>query len=418
MPDLFGPHGVGDRAVVPGPGPRKRRGKAWIVWLAGAVVVALAIAAVVIGSASGTNSAGTNPAGTNSVGINGPTAALLQLDTSEQLDLAAPEFSLTDQHGRPMTLTQFRGKSVVLTFNDDQCTDLCTLLAEDVLAADHDLGKAQSTIAFVSINANPYYPDPATVKQWTDQHGLGGVSNWYYGTASPSTLSALADDYGVPIKLDPENKTIEHGTEIFFIDPQGQEVRLGEFGTGSADTAPFGHAIAQVADDLLPAAQRTQVAGQDLAVPGTGSTEVNAIPAPIELPELGNSASELSTASDAGEYTVINFWASTCTACITEMPSLESEHRALGGKVAFVGVDVADKTTAGRTFARRFGITYPLLSDGDGATAGRFAISGLPYTVVLDPRGTVIIRHPGAFTTGQLDYLLRSLDTSLPQVAD
>ena len=393
---------------------RKPLVTAWMLWLAGAVVITVAIAVVIIGGVMQTSTANSDVV----PGINEPTAELLQLDGTDQPNVSAPAFSLTDQSGQPMSLDQFRGRSVVLTFNDDQCTDLCTLLAEDVLAANTDLGAAQNNVAFVSINANPFYPAPAAVKQWTDQHGLGNTANWDYGTGSPAALASVAEAYGVPIQLNPANQTVEHGTEIFFIDPNGNEVRLGEFGTESADTAPFAYAMAQVADDLLPAAERSTVSGQGIAAASTGSTQLGATPAPVVLPQLSNPAITLSTASDAGLYTVINFWGSACTACASEMPALESEFTALGGKVAFVGVDVDDKTAAGQAFAEQFGTTYSLVADTNGATAGLFEITGLPYTVVLDPNGQVVIRHPGAFTQDQLDYLLRSLDTDLPSAPE
>jgi thiol-disulfide isomerase/thioredoxin len=155
------------------------------------------------------------------------------------------------------------------------------------------------------------------------------------------------------------------------------------------------------------------VGGSGVTVPSSGSTQLNATPAPIDLPEL-NASARFSTASDRGKYAVVNFWASTCAACAAETPALESENESLGGRVAFVGIDVADKTYAGRGFAKKFGVTYPLLTDPDGKTAGAFALSGLPYTVILSPKGKVLVRHPGAFTQEQLDYLLRSLDTKLP----
>lgn len=380
-----------------------------MLWAAGAVVIIVAVTAIVIASAPSATATSSDVM----PGVNDASADLLQLDTTAQNGVTAPNFTLTDQNGNPMSLSDYRGKSVVLTFNDDQCTDLCTLLAQDVLAANHDLGTAQSKVAFVSVNANPYYPAPASVKQWSDQHGLEHTANWHYGTAAPATLSALAAKYEVPIELDPSNKTVEHGTEIFFISPTGKELRIGEFGTEAADTAPFGHAMAQVADDLLPASERTQVAGATVTAPVTGSTELNATPAPIELPRLGASGS-FSTAADRGKYTVVNFWASTCTACTGETPALEAEYRSLDGKVAFVGIDVADRTAAGTAFAQKYGVTYPLLTDASGKTAGTYAISGLPYTVILSPKGKVLIRHPGAFTQEQLDYVLRSLDMSLP----
>ena len=219
--------------------------------------------------------------------------------------------------------------------------------------------------------------------------------------------------YGVPVDLDAEDKTVTHGAEIFFIDGRGHEEAIGQFGTESADTSLFSHAMAQAADDLLPTAQRTPVAGPSVPAPRTAGTQIGALPSPVALPALIGSTT-LSTRTDKGRYTVIDFWSSSCTACIRGMPALEAEYKEVGKQVAFLGVDVSDPSASARSFAARYGVTFPLAADRAGSTAGRFAITGLPYTVILDPKGRVLIRHPGAFTTEQLDYLLKTLDNTAP----
>src|SRR5438105_2900370 len=52
----------------------------------------------------------------------------------------APNFSLTNQFWRPVTLSQFRGEVVVLTFVDDHCTGLCPLTAEMLRGVQSALG--------------------------------------------------------------------------------------------------------------------------------------------------------------------------------------------------------------------------------------------------------------------------------------
>nr|WP_283810102.1 redoxin domain-containing protein [Leifsonia sp. C5G2] len=339
-------------------------------------------------------------------GITSAAADLIQLDPLGHSAVRAPSYSLTDQSGRTITPDSFHGRSVVLTFNDDQCQDLCTLLAQDVARADTDLGSQSGKIAFVSINANPYYPAVTDVAQWTDAHGLGHAANWYYGTGSPKTLAAVAQAYGVPIELDPAQRSVVHGTEIFFIDPSGTERALGQFGTDSASTAAFAHTMAQEAVDLLPSSERGTVSGAAPADLGTTGTGVGSKPAPFSLPALDGSGRN---SSSTGAYTVLNFWASTCTACVTELPALQKVAQEFSGRAAFLGIDVSDQTPSARSLAARSGVTYPLAADADGVIAGRFHITGLPYTVVLDPSGRVLIRHPGAFTAEQLEYILQTL---------
>jgi cytochrome oxidase Cu insertion factor (SCO1/SenC/PrrC family) len=334
---------------------------------------------------------------------------VLEMNPMINMNTVAPAVKLTDQNGKPLSLSEFRGKSVVLTFDDDECTDLCTLLAQDVLAANKDLGQAAKNVAYLSINANPFYPGVADVRSWTDSHGLGKTANWYFGTTTPATMLTLEKSYGVDVQADAASKTIMHGAEMYFIDPQGHERQIGQFGTESANTALFGHAMAQLSAELLPSSQRGTIGGSVAAETG-GSTAVGSKAAPIVLPELGTSAT-VSTAQFAGKYTVVNFWASTCSACVTEMPAIESEAKSAGSAFAFVGVDVSDDPGRAAAFAAKSGASYPLLNDSQGAVAGRFQITGLPYTVILDPSGTVVTRHPGALTAEQLDYILQTLKT-------
>jgi cytochrome oxidase Cu insertion factor (SCO1/SenC/PrrC family)/thiol-disulfide isomerase/thioredoxin len=381
-----------------------KRGGAWLLWtvIGGGLAALMAVVLVVALTPQ--------PAQTTAQpDVSNQMSNVLEMNPMINMNTVAPAVKLTDQNGKPLTLKEFRGKSVVLTFDDDECTDLCTLLAQDVLAANKDLGANAKNVAYLSINANPFYPGVADVKSWTDSHGLGKTANWYFGTTTPTTMTALEKSYGVDVTADAASKTIMHGAEMFFIDPQGHEREIGQFGTESANTALFGHAMAQLSAELLPSSERGTVGGSAAAETG-GSTAVGSKAAPIVLPELGTSAT-VSTAQFAGKYTVVNFWASTCSACVTEMPAIESEAKAAGSAFAFVGVDVSDDPGRAAAFAAKSGASYPLLNDSTGAVAGRFQITGLPYTVILDPSGTVVTRHPGAMTAEQLDYILQTLKT-------
>ncbi len=384
----------------------RRPPRTWPLVIAAAVVLA-AFSAVLIAAAQPSQPASNPAAPSAAPGITAAAANLLQLDPLGAQAAKAPAYRLTDQHGHTMTPGTFAGRSVVLTFNDDECQDLCTLLAQDVALANRDLGSETSRIAFVSINANPYHPAVSDVASWSDAHGLGHAADWYFGTAAPATLASVARAYGVPITLDPKDQSVVHGTEIFFIDPSGKERALGQFGTDSASTAPFAHTMAQEAVNLLPSAQQGPVSGTsavDLQATGTG---IGATVKPFTLPALDGSGRVASTAP--GRFTVLNFWASTCTACVDELSALKSASDSISGSAELIGIDVSDDTTTARALTQKAKTGYPLASDANGTIAGRFRISGLPYTVILDPAGHVVVRHPGAFTAEQLDYLLQTL---------
>lgn len=100
----------------------------------------------------------------------------------------------------------------------------------------------------------------------------------------------------------------------------------------------------------------------------------------------------------AGRDLVVNFWASWCFPCQQEMPVLERASVSLRGKVSFLGIDTNDSRAAALGFLGRVHVTYPTAFDPGGRTSGAFGLFGLPTTVFVSPRGTVIGRH-----SGQLD---------------
>lgn len=368
------------------------------------------------GSGSGsTRSIAAQVPGTNLVpGINSPTSLLLSLTVFHSSPpKQAPDFQLTDQHGNPVSMSSFRGKVVVFSANDDKCQDLCTLLANDIVLANQDLGPAAKDVVWLSVNANPFYPQVSAVRTWTDEHGLGNQPNWHFGTASPAVLQQVWKEYGVEVQLDSKTRTISHSTEMFFVDPNGNERAVTEFGTSAASTSLFAHGLAQVANDLLPRSQRVHVKGPLTPSPNASNATVGALAPAFTLPYLDGGSGRLTLSSLKGHYVVLNFWSSTCTVCRVELPSIEASYRATGSQVRFVGVDVSDSPVAARAMAASAHLTYPLVADSKGAASGGERISGLPFTVILGPAGHVLVRHPGNITTEQLTYILQSVDPTL-----
>lgn len=391
--------------------PSSRRTKSLRFALVG-VVTALALG---IGLFVGVGTGSGGPPSTDvEPGIGAPAAALLNLSPiSGQRSYRPPNFTLTDQYGHRVSLRSFRNKAIVLSFNDDRCVDLCTLLAQDILAANHDLGAAASHVVFLSVNVNPFYPQVAYVRSWTEQHGLGHTSNWVSTTGPVASLRKVWKDYGIYVGLDRKTKTVVHGTELFFINPQGVDEAIGSFGTNAATTSLYAHTLAQMADDLLPASKRTTIGGPSVPAPSATNATIGARAPSFSLPRLSPGTGRLTSAQLHGHYSVLNFWSSHCSACVGEMPNMERAFRRFGAKVDFVGVDVSDQPTAAAAFAKRVGATYPLVSDRSGTLSGKYQIAGLPYTVVVGPHGTILTLHPGAMTTEQLEYLIASFDPAL-----
>ncbi len=100
-----------------------------------------------------------------------------------------------------------------------------------------------------------------------------------------------------------------------------------------------------------------------------------------------------------GKHVVLNFWATWCPPCLKEIPAFIELQQSLAARgLTFVGVAL-DEVEPVRTFVAEHGVNYPVLvGDQDVArlmSALGNEIGGLPYTVVLDPTGQVLLRHQG-----------------------
>jgi len=105
-----------------------------------------------------------------------------------------------------------------------------------------------------------------------------------------------------------------------------------------------------------------------------------------------------------GKPRIVNFWASWCQPCKREAPLLEKTwqaHRARG--LVVIGVDVNDFSGDARRFAKRYGMTFPLVKDGDAQVAGEYGTQLLPETFFVDRRGKVVHQVLGELEQADVD---------------
>jgi cytochrome c biogenesis protein CcmG/thiol:disulfide interchange protein DsbE len=127
------------------------------------------------------------------------------------------------------------------------------------------------------------------------------------------------------------------------------------------------------------------------------------------LPRLEGGGSG-SLADYRGRWVLVNFWASWCDPCREEAPVLESfQRRHGGGTFTVLGIDSRDLSGDGRAFVDRFGLSYPQLRDGDGATAHDYGTTGVPENFLVDPRGKVRLLMPGPVSDEYLDQYVAPL---------
>lgn len=157
-------------------------------------------------------------------------------------------------------------------------------------------------------------------------------------------------------------------------------------------------------------------AGAAAQVPAGEVTAGDRAPA-FSLPVLGSAgAPDTLTGLDSGPL-VVNFWSSTCTICVQEMPALQEVDDAFGGAVRFVGIDVVDPSMTAAAFAAKLGVHYTLLSDANGTVAAAYGVDALPVTFVVSPAGTILARHEGVLTRAQFEAMLARSFPSLPAPA-
>jgi cytochrome c biogenesis protein CcmG/thiol:disulfide interchange protein DsbE len=127
----------------------------------------------------------------------------------------------------------------------------------------------------------------------------------------------------------------------------------------------------------------------------------------FSLPQLAGTGS-LGSASLAGKAGVINFWASWCIPCREEAPLLEATSRRLASRgVTVLGIDHQDFAGDARSFARRYGMTYPSVFDKGDKLYTRFGLTGVPETFCTNRAGKVVAHIPGAATRQSLDQCIK-----------
>lgn len=148
-------------------------------------------------------------------------AELMQL--SPVPNATAPGFTLTDQSGAAVSLASFRGKTVVLTFMDPHCTDVCPIVSREFIDARHDLGTAAGQVVFVAVNVNPYHRQISDVAAFSRDQQLSSLRSWYFLTGSVKSMHAVWDSYQIEVRAPNPNADVQHTSVIYFIDPQGRE---------------------------------------------------------------------------------------------------------------------------------------------------------------------------------------------------
>jgi thiol-disulfide isomerase/thioredoxin len=91
-------------------------------------------------------------------------------------------------------------------------------------------------------------------------------------------------------------------------------------------------------------------------------------PSVMQPPEFSGFTADgqrVSLAGLSGRVVLLNFWATWCLECRSEMPAFERLHRELSVQgLAVVGINAREETTTIREYAKELGLTFPLIQPG------------------------------------------------------
>lgn len=135
--------------------------------------------------------------------------------------LQVSNFMLTSDSGQPLSLSDLRGKAVVLFFGYTHCTDVCPTTMADFKRVKAALGGDAARVAFVFISVDGARDTPDVLAAY-----VHAFDPQFIGlTGDEATVSAVAKDYGVFFQredTDSPDYEVEHTSTTFVVDPAGR----------------------------------------------------------------------------------------------------------------------------------------------------------------------------------------------------
>ena len=370
---------------------------------AGVVLPAVAVLSVLAGAVgcstgSGSGSAASSQtAASNVVGMNNP-----NLDLGSSLgSRPAPDFRLTNQFGQPMSLSQFRGKVVMLSFEDSQCTTICPLTTQSMLEAKQLLGAAGDKVQLLGVDANPDATSVADVLAYSRAHGM--VNQWDFLTGSLPQLKSAWGAYNIAVEV--EQGQIDHTPALFVIDQQGRERKLYLTQMAYSSVGQSAQVLADEIASLLPG--HPQVASQQSLASVT-------VPGPADHLTLPSAESGGGTvALGPGKPRLVMFFATW----LAEVYDLKSELIGVNAYVAaarreglpqLTAVDetvVEPSAQTVRSYLQNLGtrLTYPVALDTAGRVADGYQVQDQPWFALVSASGKIIWSHDGWLPSSALE---------------
>ena len=156
-----------------------------------------------------------------------------------------PNFTLTDQNGKVVSLSDFKNKKLVIQPLDPKCTDICPLISQELIDANKQLGNNAKNVVYIGLNVNQYHNKISDVKAFSDQEGLSNLKNWYFLTGSVDTLKKIWKDYGITV-IPSKTGDVVHTSMLLFVNSNGKEMYNGSPQDDASTIKEWSNAISYI----------------------------------------------------------------------------------------------------------------------------------------------------------------------------
>ncbi len=128
--------------------------------------------------------------------------------------LKAPEFTLTDEEGRRVRMSDFRGRPAVVTFLYTNCEDTCPGQAQVIKGAFAELGR---DLPAVAVAVDPPRDTPASARRFLSEQRMRRRLRFALGERSD--LRPVWDGFSVQ----PQRENLEHTGRLVLVDAHGRQ---------------------------------------------------------------------------------------------------------------------------------------------------------------------------------------------------
>ncbi|MFC4159482.1 SCO family protein [Chitinimonas lacunae] len=146
---------------------------------------------------------------------------------------SSPFLTLTDHHGKPRSLADFRGKVVVLFFGYTHCPDVCPTTMSELASAMKQLGPQAREVQVLFVSVDPERDPPELLARYVPAFDPSFIGL----TGSPAEVKSVADRFKIVYQKvngsDEKNYTVDHSAGSYIFDKTGKLRLFVSYGAGA-----------------------------------------------------------------------------------------------------------------------------------------------------------------------------------------